>query len=145
MNVMIEYSVANIESLRSTDLESKFHLGTHIAETSEKGIRRLNLLKRLTATKWGATQDVLTTVHKTYVRPVLNYGCEFMTLASKTNFRNYDVVQNSAIRIITGGAKSTPITAMQLQTSNEPLDSRRDIFTLKFWDRARRVDYRFVE
>ncbi|GFV12796.1 hypothetical protein TNCV_2547311 [Trichonephila clavipes] len=68
-----------------------------------------------------------------------------MTLASKTNFRNYDVVQNSAIRIITGGAKSTPITAMQLQTSNEPLDSRRDIFTLKFWDRARRVDYRFVE
>ncbi|GFW19108.1 uncharacterized protein TNCV_254383 [Trichonephila clavipes] len=39
-----------------------------------------------------------------------------VTLASTTNLKKCNFVQNSALRIITGGAKSTPITAMQLQT-----------------------------
>ncbi|PRD30466.1 UNVERIFIED_CONTAM: hypothetical protein NCL1_26341 [Trichonephila clavipes] len=66
------------------------------------------------------------TVYKTYVRPVLDYGCEAVILASTTNLGKYDFVQNSALRIITGGAKSTLTTEMQLQTGIEPLDSRRD-------------------
>ncbi|GFU48869.1 uncharacterized protein TNCV_2024281 [Trichonephila clavipes] len=32
---------------------------------------------------------------------------------------------------------------MQLQTGIEPLDSRRDKFTFKYWKRARRVDCRY--
>ncbi|GFW56986.1 hypothetical protein TNCV_3472701 [Trichonephila clavipes] len=32
---------------------------------------------------------------------------------------------------------------MQLQTGIEPLDSRRDKFTLKFWVTARRTDCRY--
>ncbi|GFV08883.1 hypothetical protein TNCV_3821261 [Trichonephila clavipes] len=58
---------------------------------------------------------------KTYVRPVLNCGCEVVTLTSTTSIGKYDVVQNSALRIITGG----------------DLDNRRDKFTHKFWERAR--------
>ncbi|GFW36714.1 hypothetical protein TNCV_1220461 [Trichonephila clavipes] len=68
------------------NLDSKLHWGTHIAETSEKGLQRLNPLKRLTANKVGSyPEDVLSTVYKTYVRPVLDYGCEVVTLASTTN------------------------------------------------------------
>ncbi|GFW62868.1 hypothetical protein TNCV_4452171 [Trichonephila clavipes] len=47
------------------NLDSKLYCGTHIAETSEKGLKRLNLLKRLTATKWRATQDVFMTSFRT--------------------------------------------------------------------------------
>lgn len=32
---------------------------------------------------------------------------------------------------------------MQLQTGIEPLNSRRNKFTLKFWERAKRVDFRY--
>ncbi|GFT60104.1 hypothetical protein TNCV_2687661 [Trichonephila clavipes] len=85
-------------------VDSKLYWSSHIAETSEEGIKHQTLPKRLSATKWGATQDVLTTVYKTYVRPALDYGCE---------------------------------------TGIEPLDSRRDKFTLKIWEDARRVDYRY--
>ncbi|GFU25890.1 putative RNA-directed DNA polymerase from transposon BS [Trichonephila clavipes] len=115
---------------------SKLHWSTHIAETSEKCLKHLNLLKRLTAIKWGATPNVSSTVYKTYVRPVLDYSCEILTLVSTTNLVKNDVVQNNTLRIITGGAKPTPITAMQFQGGIEPLDSRRDKFTLKFWERA---------
>ncbi|GFT63367.1 hypothetical protein TNCV_3696251 [Trichonephila clavipes] len=48
-----------------------------------------------------------------------------------------------ALRILAGGAKSTPITAMQLQTGIEFLDRRRDKFTLKFCERARGVENRY--
>ncbi|GFV48885.1 hypothetical protein TNCV_1342941 [Trichonephila clavipes] len=58
------------------NLDSKLHWGTHIAKTSEKCLKPLNLLKKLTATKWGSTQEVLTTVYKTYAHPVLDYDCE---------------------------------------------------------------------
>ncbi|GFS84965.1 hypothetical protein TNCV_1305771 [Trichonephila clavipes] len=77
--------------------------------------------ERLTATKWGATQDALSTVYKTYVRPVLEYGFEVVTLASTINLEKYNVVQNSVLRIITSGAKSTSIIVMQLQTASNLL------------------------
>lgn len=122
------------------NLDTKLHWATHIRDTAEKANKRLNIMKRLTATTWGATQEMLATTYKTYIRPLLDYGCEVTSLASKTNLERYDVVQNNALRIITGGAKSTPIAAMQLQTGIEPLDRRQDKFTLRFWERARRVD-----
>ncbi|GFT43678.1 putative rna-directed dna polymerase from transposon bs [Trichonephila clavipes] len=122
------------------NLDSKLHLSTtHI---SEKGLKRLNLLKKLTSTQWGATQVVLFTVYKTYVRPELDYVCEVVTLENTTNLEKNNVVQHSTLRIISGGAKTTPITAMQIQTGIKPLDSRTDKFTLKFWERATRVDSR---
>ncbi|GFX87970.1 putative RNA-directed DNA polymerase from transposon BS [Trichonephila clavipes] len=120
------YDKVSLSKYLEINLDSKLHWDTHIAETSEKDLKRLNLLKRLTATKWGATQDVLSPVYKTYVHSVLDYGCEVVTLESTTNLEKYDVVQNSALRIITGGAKST---SMQLQTGIEILESRRDMFT----------------
>ena len=125
------------------NLDSRLSWNSHIRATAEKAHKRVSLLKRLTATKWGATQDVLATAYKSYVRPVLEYGCEVVGLASKTNLAKYDVVQNNALRLITGGAKSTPIAAMQLQTAIEPLESRREKHTLKFWERAKRVDANF--
>ncbi|GFV55370.1 uncharacterized protein TNCV_5010661 [Trichonephila clavipes] len=70
-----------------------------------------------------------------------DYGCEVVTRASTTNFGKYDVVQYSALRIIIGGVKSALITAMQLLPGIEPLDSRRDKVTLKFWQRVRSVNY----
>ncbi|KAG8176461.1 hypothetical protein JTE90_025030 [Oedothorax gibbosus] len=49
------------------NLDSKLSWSAHISDTTEKSFKRLNLLERLTATKWGATQDVLATVYKSYV------------------------------------------------------------------------------
>ncbi|GFY29011.1 hypothetical protein TNCV_4721391 [Trichonephila clavipes] len=71
----------------------------------------------------------------------VQYSITDVSLAN-TYLEKYDVVQNSALIIITGGVKSTPITAMQLQTSIEHLDSHSDKFPLKFCERFRRMDFR---
>ncbi|GFY07253.1 reverse transcriptase [Trichonephila clavipes] len=107
-------------------------LGHSHRRNTRKGHKPSKSLEETNCNQVGATQDVLSTMYKTYVRPVLDYGCEVVTLARTTNLKKY-VVQSSAFRIITGGAKSTPITAMQLQTGIERFDGCRDKFTLKFW------------
>ncbi|GFR25982.1 hypothetical protein TNCT_320951 [Trichonephila clavata] len=40
----------SLSKYHETSLDCKLHWGTHIVEASEKGLKRLNLLKRLTAT-----------------------------------------------------------------------------------------------
>lgn len=97
------------------------------------------MLKRLTATKWGASQDVLITTYKSYVRPILEYGGEATITASNTTQEKLNVVQNNALRVITGGVKSTPIASMEAQTEIEPLPARRDKAALSFWERQKRV------
>ncbi|XP_014281323.1 uncharacterized protein [Halyomorpha halys] len=104
-------------------------------------------MKRLTGTKWGAPQDVLSTAYKSYVRPNLEYGAELLIISSKAALEKLDKVQNQALRIITGGMKSTPITAMELQASLEPLQGRREKSPLCFYEKLMRreehwLDYR---
>jgi hypothetical protein len=103
----------------------------------EKGLKRIRLLNRLTLTKWGATQDILITTYKTYVRPVMEYGNEVIITASKTSLKKLDRVQNLALRTITGAANGN--AAMEAQTNIELLDVRREKAALKFWERNKRV------
>ena len=123
----------------------KLSWAQQIQTAADKAQKRNNLLKRLTATKWGATQEVLATAYKTYVRPVMEYASEVTALSSEANLRKLEVVQNNALRIITGAAISAPITAMQLQSGVDPLRERREKLTLKFWERAKRIDHRHWE
>ncbi|XP_014291076.1 uncharacterized protein [Halyomorpha halys] len=100
-------------------------------------------MKRLTGTKWG----VLSTAYKSYVRPNLDYGAELLITSSKVASEKLDQVQNQALRIITGGVKSTPITAMELQAGLEPLQDRRDKSALCLYEKLMRreehwLDYR---
>ena len=45
----------------------------HIEQCADRAKKRSRLLKRLPATTWGASQDILTT---TYIQPVLEFGTE---------------------------------------------------------------------
>lgn len=73
----------------------------------------------------------------------MEYGSEVVSSASRTSLNKYDVVKNSALRTNTGGAKSTPIATMELQTSVEPLESFRNKSTYKLWERSKRKDSKY--
>nr|XP_024217095.1 uncharacterized protein LOC106685224 [Halyomorpha halys] len=145
------------EELTSTDkasylgitLESKLTWLKQIHKATQKGQSKLKLMNRLTGTKWGASQDVLSTAYKSYVRPYLEYGAELLITSSKAALEKLDKVQNQALRIITGGVKSTPITAMELQAGLEPLQDRREKTGLCLYEKLMRreehwLDYRKV-
>jgi hypothetical protein len=83
-------------------------------------------MKRVAGVDWGASTEVLATTYKTYVRPVLENGNSVLITAPKNHLAKFDTVQNQALRIATGAAKSTPVVAMEMQTNTPPLYARRN-------------------
>ncbi|XP_014281311.1 uncharacterized protein [Halyomorpha halys] len=61
-----------------------------------------------------------------------------MVTATDSVLRRLDIVQNKALRIITGAAKSTPILAMQLQAEIESLKDRRKMNVVILYKRVLR-------
>ncbi|GFT58443.1 uncharacterized protein TNCV_2119371 [Trichonephila clavipes] len=79
----------------------------HAEENAKKGEKRLSLLKRLAGVTWGSSPDVLSTTYKSHVRPVLDYGGEFLATSSKSCCDIIDKIPNKALRLITTAASSS--------------------------------------
>ncbi|XP_072382159.1 uncharacterized protein [Diabrotica undecimpunctata] len=84
-------------------------------------------------------QNVLVATYKTYVRPTLEYGSEATITTSTNTISKLEVAQNTALRVITGAPKSTPIKSMEAQTGIQPIQCRREQHALTFWERQRRI------
>ncbi|GFR14181.1 putative RNA-directed DNA polymerase from transposon BS [Trichonephila clavata] len=90
-------------------LDSRLSWNKQASRVQAVGETRNGLLKRLSGVKWSTTQDLLCTTYKSYIRPDIEYGSELLVTASEAVQNKIETVQNNALRIITGGAFSTPI------------------------------------
>ncbi|GFQ84050.1 putative RNA-directed DNA polymerase from transposon BS [Trichonephila clavata] len=119
-------------------LDSRLSWNKQASRIQAVGKTRNGLLKRLSGVEWGTTQDLLCTTYKSYIRPAIEYGSELLVTASEAVQNKIETVQNNTLRIITGGAFSTPIQTMQLQANIEPLTFRRKMGALKLIERLKR-------
>ena len=102
-----------------------------ISNSQKVGVKRTQLLKKLAGTTWGASSDILKQTYTGYVRPAIEYGISAWGNCSKAQMEKLDRVQNSNMRIISGGMKSTPIHAMETITGLTSLSERRESKILK--------------
>ncbi|GFY21642.1 uncharacterized protein LOC103524116 [Trichonephila clavipes] len=72
--------------------------------------------------------------------PVIDYGSELVT-ASDSALSKLDIVQNKALRFITGATTSTPIASMQLQTEISSSSERRQYSALSLGERLMRKEH----
>ena len=91
---------------------------------------RIGLMKKLAGTNWGTTLSSLKTLYVTFVRSALEYANPILKLARKISLGKLDRIQNAAMRLMTGGLRSTPIAALEVATGCEPLESRQEVQTL---------------
>jgi ribonuclease HI len=98
----------------------------HVMKAEAKARRKLNIMRKLAGTQWGANEKILKTVYQGSVRPHLEYGSSSWMTAAKTHHQTLDKVQNQALRIITGAMKSTPIEKMEKTAGIPPLNKRRE-------------------
>ena len=61
-------------------------------------------------------------------------------LASTTTLAKLDKVQNNALRLMSGGLKSTPIEAMEVLQGVEPLNIRRKKAILRHHEKVLRLE-----
>ena len=58
---------------------------------------------------------------------------------SKSRQQEVNKIQNNAIRLISGGLRSTPTAAAEVITNIEPLDMRREKATIETYERCKRM------
>ncbi|XP_054712968.1 uncharacterized protein LOC129222479 [Uloborus diversus] len=122
-------------------LDTRLTWNKYIEQVTDRVVDRLCLLKRLAGIKWGSSQSVLTSTFTSYIKPVLDYGSEVLITASDSTLSKLDLVQNKALRLITGAAVSTPFPAMQLQTKIFNLTDRQIKASLSLAERLFRKEH----
>ncbi|GFY63934.1 uncharacterized protein LOC103524116 [Trichonephila inaurata madagascariensis] len=122
-------------------LDSRLTWTKHIAKVVEKATSRLSLLKRIAGVKWGSSQSVLNSTFTSFIGPVIDYGSELLVTASDSALLKMDIVQNKALRFITGVATSTPIASMELQTEISSSSERRQYSVLSLGERLMRKEH----
>lgn len=73
-----------------------------------------------------SSSNLLTIVHKSYLRPVFEYGGELLATASGRSCDKVDKIQNKTLRLITSATYSTPITAINIQSALKSLNIHRE-------------------
>jgi hypothetical protein len=122
------------------ELDGKLSLSVHIDRLVKQAKKRLNLMKKLSGTTWGARSIRLRQLYKGYVRPLFDYSAPIQSLAANMHLLKMDGVQNSALRLISGCMASTSIEAMEVLERIEPLDIRREKAVLQTYERLLRME-----
>ena len=115
-------------------------LKDHTQKVKNKATKRLNLLKRLASTSWGADKNTLRQLYLGYVRSTMDYNLMLQATCSKPTRASLDKVQNHALRFISGAMRSTPTAACEIHTNVEPLNLRREAAVIEGIERYRRLD-----
>ena len=120
-------------------LDKRLTWNAQISDMVNKSTRKLAIMKKLAGSKWGANKKVLKQVYTGAVRPHLEYASSSWTTAAKTNTGKLDKVQNAGLRLITGGIKTTPVSAMEKEAQLHSLEERRQEKTLRQGEKMKRL------
>ena len=94
----------------------------HVEEACRQGLQRINILKALAGTTWGADRDILLKVYDSFIKPKLMYGITAVASASESRLESLNKIQNAALRVILGARRTSPVTALQTEANVPPLN-----------------------
>jgi ribonuclease HI len=82
--------------------DSKLTWKTHIKDTKARAKKRLNILRCLAGTEWGADRDILLRTHHAIVLATLRYGETAYGSAKPNILKQLEPVHNAGLRIAIG-------------------------------------------
>jgi len=104
---------------------------SHIQHVHDKCLKRMNALRLLKGTNWGAEKRPLN-IYRSIIRPVIEYGMEAYFFSSKTSLAPLFKVQFEALRLCTGAMRSTPTICLQHSCGEMPLEIRHELLCMKY-------------
>lgn len=117
-------------------LDNKLNGSMHCEYIVNKCEKNINVLRCLAGVWWGAHPFNLKILYNAIIRSVLDYGSFLLEPANKKSLKKYDLIQSKALRIISGGMKSSPIKALQVECVDSPLYLRRQFLANRFFFRS---------
>jgi ribonuclease HI len=112
----------------------------HVLKVVEKVGKRNRILSSLSTKIWGWKKKKLAQVYHTMQKSVLDYAAPgWQPYLSETQMNKLEVAQNSALRIISGQYKSTPVEALRLETGVQSYRTTSKQLTAKAYEKALRL------
>lgn len=105
----------------------------HMLDLGRKCSLRLNLLKTLSGTAWGADKKCLLRLYYSHIRSVLDYGSIVYASASTSTLKYLDPIQNQSLGIAIGAFRTCPIASILVETNSIPLTNRRRMNILTYY------------
>ena len=103
----------------------------HIRYLISDCTRRMDLLKCIASTTWGASTKILKNFYMAYIRAKIDYGATLYGGGAETELRRLETLQNKCIRLILGARRSTPILSLQAEAFIPPLTLHREFLHVK--------------
>lgn len=88
------------------ELDTQVTRKNHVRNLTKKLNKRMNILKRLSSTSWGADKDTLRQLYIGYVRSALDYNLALQNICRKLAQKSLDKIKHHAARFISGAMKA---------------------------------------
>lgn len=119
----IEYKTSH--KLLGITLDSNYTFSAHIENIKSKALKSLNCIKILSSKRHGVNRNILARIYKACIRPIFDYGSTIYDTAAETNLNKIEVVQNAALRIISGALRTSPVISLRVDSGIPSLANRR--------------------
>ena len=98
---------------------------SHIDLIEQKCTKRLNFMRAIAGTTWGACRKTLLLLYGSLIRSIIDYGCEVYDTAPKRQLARLDKIQYRALKMSTRAARGTAASALRVECGEKPLHLRR--------------------
>ncbi|KAI5750100.1 hypothetical protein M8J76_012853 [Diaphorina citri] len=122
---LIEYKTSH--KLLGITLDTEFSFKIHLENIKSKAHKALNCIKILNGKRYGVNRNILARIYKATIRPILDYGSTIYDGAKESDLNKLEVIQNSALRIISGALRTSPVISLRADNGIPPLSLRRKI------------------
>ena len=113
--------------------DSNLKFTEYIQNIANRCHKRINMLRCLSGTQWGAAPDYLLILYKTLILSIIDYGSIVYDIAPAKVLNSLDQIQYLAPKIITGAMKGTAISTLQVATGTLPLHLRRKELQINYY------------
>ena len=122
--------------------DPKLNYTEHIKETKIKANKTINIIKALTGTQWGKQKETLASTYKTITRPVIEYASTVWSpIASDTNIKKLQTIQNSALRIATGCTADTNAQHLHDETQILPIKQHLQLHASQLLQKSEHITH----
>jgi len=87
---------------------------------------RINILKLLAHTSWGANSSTLKQIYESFILSTLEYGSFLFINAKLSKLKMIETVHNSGLRLASGAFRSSPISSIYNISHTPPLSLIRE-------------------
>jgi len=121
-------------------LDGALRFSHHIDQVKAKTWRAYHSMRRIVGNDWGASLSAVKKLYEGLVRPVLEYACIVWDGAAKSEKTKLERVHRLSLLAATGAHKRTSTAALEVYSSVESCQDRRDYLTATYLNRVIRLD-----